>query len=85
MPLYNRMVAEDFKAQASTIAVETERCIRRAKEFSERMAGISQVDSGLDADYYAQVMSMRTDLAALVAWYEANVQFVDRFCQLLTY
>lgn len=85
MALYNNMIPEDFKRQSNAIATEVERTMRRAQEFSERMAGVSEVDSGLGADYYAQVMSMRTDLAALVTWYNANVQFVDRFCQLTTY
>lgn len=84
MALYNNMTAPDFIQQACSIATEVERVIGRAKEFSERMAGIGQIDSGLDADYYANLMSMRSDLAALVAWYDVNVTFIDRFCPLLT-
>ena len=84
MALYNNMTAADFKAQATSIATEVERMIGRAKEFSERMAGIGEADSGLDTDYYANLMSMRTDLASLVAWYDANTSFIDRFCPLLT-
>ena len=84
MALYNGMTADDFKRQASSMATEVERVIGRASEFASRMAGIGQVDSGLDADFYANIMSFRTDMANLVAWYEANCAFVDRLCPLLT-
>lgn len=86
MATYNCLTASDYRYQASQIANEIERLMAICSHWADQLATIPAQDMtalGLTEDEQTQMGSMRTDVAALVAYYEANLDtFVKRHAQL---
>jgi len=88
MALYNNVTGEQIKAQSAGVANETERQMARVKYFAESLAkydAATLTALGLDADYQANLGSMKAELLALEAWYQANSTFLKRFAQMLAF
>jgi hypothetical protein len=86
--LFNNVSGDDLKRQATAIANEVERIMAKAAYFAESLNQYDEAtltELGLDANYQANVGSMRTDLVNLRAWYASNCAFVKRFAQLVVF
>jgi hypothetical protein len=86
MATYNCLTAQDYRYQASQIANEIERLMAVCNHWSNQLLTIPAQDMttlGLTEDEQAQMGSMRTDVAAMVAAYQADWDtFVKRHAQL---
>lgn len=91
MATYNCLTAQDYRYQASQIANEIEGRMARWKQWSDQLATIGGADMtvlGLTADEQAQMGSMSSLLATMVAAYYADDPpglrtFVRRHAQLM--
>lgn len=88
MATYNCLTAADYRYQASQVANEIEGKMARWSHWAAQLSAITADDFtalGLSADEQAQMGSMRTTVAALVAAYEAdgNKVFIKRHAQLM--
>ena len=91
MATFNCLTAQDYRYQASQIANEIEGKMARWRQWADQLVTITGDDFtalGLTADEQAQMGSMRTSLAALVATYFADDPpglrtWVRRHAQLL--
>jgi hypothetical protein len=85
---YKCLSGQDLRYQASMVANQIEGQMKKWKHWTEQLSQITADEmtaEGLTADEQAQMGSMRTEVAAFVAAYEANPNsvFIKRHAQLI--
>jgi hypothetical protein len=87
MALYNNVSGDDIKRTPNGLANDLERIMAKLDDWSSEMLTIPSADMsalGVSEDWQAQIGSMRSEVAALVACWDdpAHSTFTRRFRQL---